>query len=173
MPFLPCPLPVPSQPATMQHSCVKLCGMVDVVSLSDIWAMKKVRATPFREQVLSLLLERGHPMTHAEILQALPGTADRVTLYRTLETLRDAEILHQVQGADGAWRFCAHELGQDGCPGGHPHFLCLTCGSMICLMGQPLQRVDISPDVLVLGKQLVVYGLCADCKREKGASPHA
>lgn len=138
------------------------------MSVSDVWAMKRVRATPFREQVLSLLLQRGCPMTHAEILQALPDTADRVTLYRTLETLRDAEILHQVQGRDGVWRFCAHELGGDGCPGGHPHFLCLACGTMVCLMGQDLQRVEVPGDVFIRGKQLVVYGLCASCKHEKG-----
>lgn len=138
------------------------------MSVSDIWAMKGVRSTPFREQVLSLLLQRGHPMTHAEIRQALPNTADRVTLYRTLETLRDAEILHQVQGADGVWRFCAHEPGGEGCPGGHPHFLCLSCGSMVCLMGQSIQRVDVPEDALVQGKQLVVYGLCARCKQEQG-----
>ena len=138
------------------------------MSISDVWAIKGVRATPFREQVLSLLLQRGHPMTHAEILQTLPNAADRVTLYRTLETLRDAGILHQVQGADGVWRFCAHELDGGGCPGGHPHFLCLACGSMVCLTGQPLQRVEVPVDVLVQGKQLVVYGLCASCKHEKG-----
>ena len=132
--------------------------------VSNIREIKGVRLTPFREQVLSFLLERGHPMTHAEILEALPNTADRVTLYRTLETLCDAEILHQVQGADGVWRLCAHELDGEGCPGGHPHFLCLSCGSMVCLMGQSIQRVDVPEDALVQGKQLVVYGLCARCK---------
>jgi Fur family ferric uptake transcriptional regulator/Fur family zinc uptake transcriptional regulator len=97
----------------------------------------------------------------------MPEPPDRVTLYRVLEALRGAGIVHQVQGLDGVWRFCAHDPDRPGCPGDHPHFLCLACGRMICLVGQSLQRVDVPGGCSVEGKQCVVYGRCADCSGKK------
>ena len=92
-----------------------------------------LRTTRQRRIILELLLACGSPLSHAEILSKIEEHLDRVTLYRTLETLRKAGIVHQVQGIDGVWRFCAHGEGADGCPGDHPHFLCLECGRMFCL----------------------------------------
>lgn len=133
---------------------------------SEILKHAGVRITRWREVVLGLLLESGSPMSHAEINAALAEPLDKVTLYRTLQTLTEAGIVHQVQGLDGAWRFCAHDIKAEGCPGGHPHFLCLECGKMTCFSDQNIPRVEVPQGVKVEGKQLVVYGRCADCARD-------
>jgi Fur family ferric uptake transcriptional regulator len=123
-----------------------------------------LRVTPVRREVLAALTRVGYPLAQAE-LAALRGlkSFDRVTLYRTLSRLKEAGLVHAVQGMDGAWRFCAHPVLDAGCPGNHPHFLCLGCGRMRCLTGQKLPHVRVPPDVEVQGKQLVVYGLCSGC----------
>ena len=72
-----------------------------------------------------------------------------------------------MQGIDGVWRFCAHGEGADGCPGDHPHFLCLECGRMFCLADQKMPRVKVPAGVEVEGKQFVVYGRCAECAVQK------
>lgn len=126
-----------------------------------------LRSTRQRRVTLELLIREGVPMSHAEISSLLEEPLDKVTLYRTLETLKDANIVHQVQGLDGVWRFCAHVSSPGECPGDHPHFLCLSCGKMICLPGQRMQRVDVPEGCTVEGKQLVVYGCCADCAAKK------
>lgn len=132
-----------------------------------------LRLTRQRQLILDLLFSRGVPLSHSEILAEIDEHLDRVTLYRTLETLKKAGIVHQVQGIDGVWRFCAHEQGAEGCPGDHPHFLCISCGKMICLTGQKMPRVDVPEGVDVEGKQLVVYGLCQDCLAKKAdAAPY-
>ena len=122
-----------------------------------------LRSTRQRQLILDLLFSRGEPLSHGEILANIDEHLDRVTLYRTLDTLKKAGIVHQVQGIDGVWRFCAHNQGAEGCPGDHPHFLCLSCGKMICLTDQRMPRVDVPDGVSVEGKQMVVYGLCVDC----------
>ena len=122
-----------------------------------------LRTTRQRELVLDLLFRRGEPLSHGEILMGIEEHLDRVTLYRTLETLKKAGIVHQVQGIDGVWRFCAHEQGAEGCPGDHAHFLCTSCGAMICLTDQKMPRVEVPEGVQVEGKQMVVYGLCPEC----------
>ncbi len=126
-----------------------------------------LRATRQRRLVLNLLLEKGSPLSHGEISSMLEEPLDRVTLYRTLQTLRCASIVHQVQGLDGVWRFCAHDPETKGCPGDHPHFLCLHCGKMFCLIDQRMQRVEVPDGMKVEGKQLVIYGCCKECAPEK------
>lgn len=105
-------------------------------------------------------------MSHSEISAKLTEPLDKVTLYRTLQALKNTAIVHQVQGLDGAWRFCAHDITAAGCPGNHPHFLCIYCGRMTCLPGQSLQRVEVPDGIEVEGKQLVVYGRCTGCSRK-------
>ena len=126
----------------------------------------KLRATHQRKVVLGLLIEKASPLSHSEISSMLAEPLDKVTLYRTLQTLTAAGIAHQVQGLDGVWRFCAHDPQSKGCPGDHPHFLCLHCGKMICLIGQKLPRVEVPEGMTVEGKQLVVYGCCSKCMPE-------
>lgn len=126
-----------------------------------------LRATEIRLRVLQILFEAGRPLTHGDVQERLGGEADRVTLYRTLTSLERAGLVHRVQGTDGAWRFCAHRPDAPGCPGNHPHFLCLGCGLMVCLLGQRLPRVDVPEGCSVSGKQLVVYGLCPTCHAEE------
>ncbi|MBN1837138.1 MAG: transcriptional repressor [Spirochaetales bacterium] len=131
------------------------------------------RVTPVRVQVLEALFRMGRPVSPAQLAEIpqLRG-CDRVTLYRTLNRLRVARLVHAVEGIDGAWRYCAHPPDTRGCPGDHPHFLCLSCGRMTCLIGQRLPHVEVPPGVQVEGKQLVVYGRCAECARAgKGSAP--
>ena len=124
-----------------------------------------LRRTRARQVVLEALHRTGHPVSHQEIVDdpAL-GRLDRVTLYRTLATLGRARLLHRVQGLDGVWRYCSHPTIAGKCGGNHIHFLCLECGQMLCLPEQRLPWVDGPEGAEVLGKQLVVYGRCVDCR---------
>jgi Fur family ferric uptake transcriptional regulator/Fur family zinc uptake transcriptional regulator len=137
--------------------------------LKKVLRTARLKVTPLRIAVLSYLMEAARPMSHAEVQAALPDM-DRVTLYRTLSSFVDSDIAHQVQGLDGMWRFCAHMREDHACPGNHPHFLCSSCGTMICLMDQTMPRVEVPDGCVVYGKQFVAYGVCQACASgEEGA----
>ena len=134
--------------------------------------LKKVglRRTAARETLLLLLADAGHPLSHRDILARQKGkeALDRVTVYRTLETLQEAGILHRIQGTDGAWRFCRHQCeSAEKCAGNHIHFLCSNCDQMSCLPEQPLPWIVAPRGALIHSKQLVVHGYCAACVAEK------
>jgi Fur family ferric uptake transcriptional regulator/Fur family zinc uptake transcriptional regulator len=129
-----------------------------------------MKNTVLRRRVLELLFERQEPMSHSEIFEALATSGeklDRVTLYRTLSAFSEARIVHEVQGTDGAVRFCLHESSRGGCLGNHPHFLCRRCGRMSCLSDQPLPYIEVPAGTLVEGKQLLIFGLCPQCAAQK------
>jgi Fur family ferric uptake transcriptional regulator/Fur family zinc uptake transcriptional regulator len=125
-----------------------------------------LRVTINRVDILKFLMETGRPLSHSEIQDAMPSL-DRVTLYRTLASFVSKEVAHQVQGPDGAWRFCAHEPLTEGCSGDHPHFLCYSCGKMFCLTEHKLPRVEVPEGFVVYGKQFVLYGKCAQCAEQR------
>ncbi len=134
-------------------------------AMLDFFTSKGLRYTPIREAVLSVLVGQGRPLSHAEVKQSVGKRIDRVTLYRTLAALRGAGLVHQILGKDGIWRYSSHDSDALDCPGKHPHFLCLECGKMECLVDQSLPHVEVPSQCAVIGKQLVVYGACGACQK--------
>jgi Fur family ferric uptake transcriptional regulator len=129
-----------------------------------------LRLTPVRVAVLSHLLKYGRPVSHADLWRRKKiRTFNRVTVYRTLLTLQSKSVVHAVQGIDGVWRYCAHALSQERCPGNHAHFVCNKCRRMVCLLGQTMPYVEVPEGTVVEAKQLVVYGICAECAASLGS----
>ncbi len=123
-----------------------------------------LRVTTARVSILELLEAQAVPMAHTEILSRVPDL-DRVTLYRVLDALVEADLVHRVQGIDAVWRFCAHANDVTGCPGGHPHFMCERCGAMVCLTDQVLPHVDTPRGSVVSHKQMLLVGICETCQK--------
>jgi Fur family ferric uptake transcriptional regulator len=125
-----------------------------------------LRRTAAREAILKLLADAQHPLSHHDILKKGKGKTclDRVTVYRTLETLQNKGLLHRIQGLDGTWRYCRHRSDSPGeCAGNHIHFLCSKCDQMSCLPEQPLPWIKAPAGATIHSKQLVVHGHCAAC----------
>ena len=114
--------------------------------------------------MLGSLREAARPLSHQELLGSLGERAfDRVTVYRSLEALEAAGLLHRIHGPDGVWRFRANAEGTGACAGNHAHFLCSSCGKMSCLTGQPLPWVEPPKGAVITGKQFVAHGRCPAC----------
>ena len=69
-----------------------------------------LKCTRVRLAVLDILTQNGQPLSAALILERLPTAIDRVTLYRTLNTLTDKKLLHRVHGDDQIWRYGVSDL---------------------------------------------------------------
>jgi Fur family ferric uptake transcriptional regulator/Fur family zinc uptake transcriptional regulator len=139
---------------------------MSAVSVETLLRNKNIRRTRARVAVLEALRRAAGPLSAGQVTAASTlRSFDRVTVYRTLSTLKSHGLVHAVQGVDATWRYSACTPELSGCPGNHPHFLCLYCGRMFCLPGQSLPRVRVPSDATVQGKQLVVYGSCGECRR--------
>ncbi|MDA8425592.1 MAG: transcriptional repressor [Treponema sp.] len=140
--------------------------MADDTTSYDLLEGAGLRPTAIRQRVLSALLSAGRSLSHRDLVELLPGL-DRVTIFRSLKLLKEAALVHGVQGVDGTLRFVVNPAERRGCPGGHAHFLCLECGAMTCLLDQELPRVGVPAGAEVRGKQLLVYGICPECAAGK------
>ena len=73
-----------------------------------------LRATRHRIAVLEALEALGRPVSHPEILREIAHTRiDRVTLYRTLTSLSEVRLVHQVQGTDGGALYGTNSIDEE------------------------------------------------------------
>jgi len=67
-----------------------------------------LRITAARMAVMDALLSAAGPMSHAEIVEQLAGSAgDPATVFRNLTTLTEAELAVRTDLGDHVWRFAA------------------------------------------------------------------
>jgi Fur family ferric uptake transcriptional regulator len=138
-----------------------------------------MRVTSVRVAVLGALGNARTAMTAQELVDALGGAAggvDRVTVYRTLNSLVEAGVAHKVDPGDRVFRFgltapaSATEAGHQ-----HPHFVCDACGNVECLEDTEVivqARGGAKPGkakqkkMRLSSKDVLLHGTCEGCGDE-------
>ena len=124
----------------------------------------KLKRTESRKKILDVLLKAAGPQTADEIISAIGKSGpNRVTVYRTLESIVEAGIVHRAF-IDGRSQY--YELGnkctEHQC---HPHFVCSDCGRTLCLPEVSVPMVSNAPAGFVINRQKVrLEGLCPKCR---------
>ena len=127
-----------------------------------------IKVTPGRVRVLDALLARAQPMSHAEIEAQLPD-ADRVTLYRVLDSLVACGLALKAVDARGVFRFSATGVQREH--SGHVHFRCTGCGGVFCLKAPPPPPPKLPQGFQLGAVDFDISGVCAQCNQANGDSP--
>jgi Fe2+ or Zn2+ uptake regulation protein len=98
----------------------------------------KLRVTSVRLDVMRVLGASREALDASEVTARLDSaTADRVTVYRTLNTLVESGLAHRVDPGDRLYRYSlsapASEAGHGHHRADHPHVVCDSCGAVECL----------------------------------------
>ncbi len=124
-----------------------------------------LRATPARISTLQLLRQASAPLTHAVVAEHLAATGvDKATAFRNLNDMVDAGLLRRTEVGDHLWRFEAIDVDAEH-DSGHPHFLCVDCGTVSCLDDVKLTAGSQRASELV-GEvtEILLRGHCNDCR---------
>ena len=125
-----------------------------------------LKATPQRISIYDYLLHtKAHPSVDTIYAALHPShpTMSLATVYKTVESLRTAGLVQQLNVGEESFRYDA-----DTRP--HPHIQCVQCR----------QVTDLEPDLFsgirqeaqkhthfqILGEQIYLYGLCPHCQTE-------
>lgn len=132
------------------------------MNVSELLEEKGLKKTPQRILLLNILKERASAMTEDEIKQEMGDMYDRITFYRTVQTLIEVEIIHRIIIDNKTIKYalnttCAHAQN-------HAHFFCRICHAVTCLGNIPLN----TPPDLLAGNQVEEYevlvkGVCSEC----------
>lgn len=123
-----------------------------------------LRSTEIRREVVDHFLKSAKAITHQDVENALPS-ADRVTLYRTLSSLQDSGILHQVVDDETVKKYalCGGDCTQSHHHDNHVHFKCTKCGTTRCLENVVIPSISLPEGYTSTTEDLLVQGVCAGC----------
>ncbi len=118
--------------------------------------------TAARLAVVDSLRQASGPIKPSTISARLGTRFDRVTVYRSLDSLVHADLVHKVFIEERACHYeLAHRCSKTQC---HPHFTCTGCGHTHCLTQLKIPMAQ-SPHLgfIVQRQQVRLEGLCPDC----------
>ncbi|MFY0636742.1 transcriptional repressor [Maricaulis maris] len=119
------------------------------------------KLTPVRKRVLELVLEADGPVKAYDLLEALkpgPGSAKPPTVYRALDFLMTAGLVHKVEALN-AFVGCSHAHDD----GGAELFICSTCGSVEERHGAP-EPINAPAGFMIQRSVVEHFGQCANCR---------
>jgi len=123
----------------------------------------KLYCTEGRVAILNVLLKAGKPLNQDQIAhRSGRGHFDKVTIYRTLESLLRVGLVHKVFVDKRARHFeLARNCTESQC---HPHFTCTNCGDTHCLTEVSLPMAKSPHKGFIIRRQQVrLEGLCPAC----------
>ncbi len=126
----------------------------------------RLYCTEARIAILKVLLQARRPVRQDQIAEQLTEkTTNKVTIYRTLESLVKVGLVHRAFMHERAWHFeLANHCSETQC---HPHFTCSNCGTTYCLMEFSMPMAPSHYKGFAIHHQQVrLEGLCPAC-REK------
>jgi Fe2+ or Zn2+ uptake regulation protein len=123
----------------------------------------KLKRTGSRTAIIEVLLKTTRPQTAEDIISTIgKARINKVTVYRTLDSMIEAGLVHRAFISDGKCHFeMADRCSEHQC---HPHFVCTDCGQTRCLPEVSLPLASSPPAGFVIQRQQVrLEGLCPDC----------
>ena len=123
-----------------------------------------LRITQARISVLEHFIKKAQVLSHSDLESALGKQFDRVTIYRTLNTFLEKELVHKVPGEEQNTKFALnrHASSMDA---QHAHFKCNDCGKLLCLHGVKIQNGELPDGFEMETSNIILSGTCADCNR--------
>jgi Fur family ferric uptake transcriptional regulator len=124
---------------------------------------KKLKVTPNRLAVLTLLEKSHGPFTAIEILSGVKPKLDQATLYRILEIFEQQGLVKAVEFGDGKKRF---ELNLHN---HHHHLVCTNCKTVEDIfvhndVKHVEQKIAKLKKFQIQTHSLEFFGLCKNCQ---------
>ena len=130
----------------------------------DLLRSRALKATSTRLNLLVEMKEYESAMPYSAIQKKFKSI-DRVTLYRTLESLKEQGVIHKAfqENNEIYYAICGNNCGKSHHHHDHFHFKCVKCESVTC--EKPSRKVEISiPGHEIHKVTIHIEGVCKLCK---------
>jgi Fur family ferric uptake transcriptional regulator len=134
--------------------------------LGTILQEHSIRKTKIRLEVLNAFLLATHALSHGDLEKLVSPDADRVTLYRTLNTFEENGLIHRVADNSQSERYalCHHDhLQHQKHDHNHLHFKCKECRQTYCLDDITPPIIELPTSFKVESINVLVTGVCKNC----------
>ncbi len=134
------------------------------MTASDILEHHQVKKTTPRLALIQALQEGAGPLSETEIKEYMGELYDRVTFYRSVQTLSRAGIIHRIVADNVMVKYALNN-----CENGHhhqvdhAHFYCHKCHNLYCLKSIRVQSLNLPAGFVDDEHDLVIRGKCKYC----------
>lgn len=132
-------------------------------NFKDLLKRRNLKATQNRLDLLEAIAAFKTAMPYSELQKSL-SSMDRVTLYRTIDKLKEQGVLHKAhqENNETFYAICGDKCSTDTHHHDHIHFKCVSCGEVSC--EDILEKLKISlPNYEIHKVSVNVSGVCGGC----------
>ncbi len=123
-----------------------------------------VNPTAMRLLVFRELEKALHPLSLRELEERMI-TAERSTIFRTLNLLVKHRLVHAIQDGSGSTKYeICHGRHDCSIDDHHPHFFCVHCQRTFCLHHINIPSLSIPQGFQAHSINLTIQGICPECK---------
>jgi Fur family transcriptional regulator, peroxide stress response regulator len=133
----------------------------------EVLRNKGYKATPQRIAICSIaMLSREHPTAKSiyDRIKKVHPTVSLATVYKTLEVLRELNLIQELNFPKGQARFDSYTKP-------HVNLICLECGNIEDLddptAKEISEKVSTSTKFKPSGQRIDIYGTCLKCSKSK------
>ena len=128
-----------------------------------------IKPTPMRMLVLEQLIIKKQNLSLSEIEELL-YPADRITIYRTLQTFVKHGLAHSIDTLNNGsiYALCSKDCPPEAHQDNHPHFYCELCKKVTCNNDfvVAIEHQPNAPEYRINKVEITLKGLCPDCARK-------
>ncbi|MDG1849839.1 MAG: transcriptional repressor [Flavobacteriales bacterium] len=136
---------------------------MDSVQLKELLRKRNLKATHTRLSLLNKMHAYGSAMSHS-VIQKQMQPIDRVTLYRTIESLHEKGIIHKAfqENNETFYAICGSSCNTQAHKHDHAHFKCLKCNTVSCQELDETLKISL-PNYEINKVSIHIEGICDLC----------
>ena len=130
----------------------------------DLLHSRALKATSARLNLLVEMQKYESAIPYSAIQEAFKSI-DRVTLYRTLVSLKEHGVIHKAfqENNETYYAICGSKCGKNDHHHDHIHFKCVKCKSVTCEKPNRALKISI-PNYEIHKVTIHIDGVCKLCK---------
>ncbi len=136
---------------------------MEVQYFKDLLNNRSLKATSTRVNLLTNIQQYESAMPYSAIQSSMKAI-DRVTLYRTLETLTGQGIIHKAyqENNEVYYAICGKQCSKEQHKHDHVHFKCENCLAVTCEHLNKAVKLSL-PDHEIYKISININGVCKSC----------
>jgi len=128
----------------------------------ELLKSKGLKKTVQRIMLIDLLKKYKIALTEDDIKNEMGDLYDRITFYRTIQTLLDTDLIHSITIDNKTVKYALNDVSLHS--RNHGHFLCKKCYQITCLGDLPTIDYSLPAGYQSEEYEVLIKGICCNCR---------
>jgi len=134
------------------------------MDINEILKTRNLKRTAPRVAIVTILENSLMPLSESEIKGGMGHLYDRITFYRSVQTLLEVQVIHRIMIDNATVKYAFNRNVLSQLPTHeHVHFYCKSCHTTICLEQVPIRKYKLPEGFVQEESEVLIKGLCDKC----------